>query len=296
MMQEIELNDTYEDEEEGGDEEEAEEETQEIEETDFSRMQSYKDIVNDTYAKFKRIESTIKWTLSGNIHHNEEKTIYKVERMMECSAFRLFKMCSDVSYETKSQWDNRDIELIDIQCRETYEKIQLVQSEWKFPWMWSKIRNIVGLQWHSYNNIKNTYTILFNTCEHDLYVPKEDQVKANISYSIWIKHINNSKCFMTFCIDLSLEKTYNPFLMHSKMSSVLSTRHQIYNISDDAYNSIYEKWMCILCKKTNDCYLLECRYCTIARYWKCLNVGCKKSQPKINDTDRCYYCDKLKGK
>ena len=256
----------------------------------------YRNCINESFIKFQQLDNMDDWVLYDNytdkmiIYTKSNHKLLKIEAFLNCSAVNVFKMFADDSFQTRSQWDNGIIfKLIDIECREQFENIKLIQSVWRFPLLHD--RNLLGLQCSTYNNVQKTYMILFTPCEHDIYTKESTQEICNVSYSIWIKYIDSNNCFVSLVVDLRQENAYVPFLMKSKLIHELSLRvlnyEKVYN-----FDEIYSQWDCNVCKKSNDCYLLECRYCTIPRYWKCGKIGCKRSQPKINNTNNvCIFCN-----
>lgn len=277
--------------------------------SDIERRDVYKRMLRESLCKFRQLEHDINWQLDNEnsttdilfYSCGETDRIFKVEGFIDRSAYHVFNMVSDYSYTTKSQWFNTMdlLKCVGSSINEQYDidshyKIKVVQSSFTFPGLITKPRNLLGLTWSRYNQAKQSYTTLYTSLqgEHEIYKCPEKHVPFHGDYSIWVNHIEEDKCFLSMIVDLR-SIGFTTGIILNKLKQILVQHFKLFGTIN--YEEIYSPWKCEMCTKVNDAPLLECRYCTVARYWKCLNKGCRLAQP-FDATTKCIYCSTERDK
>jgi hypothetical protein len=275
---------------------------------DVIRRESYKKLVYNACMRLMKLDERLTdWNLMSpsvvapkallQYRHKHDDAICKTECTLPHSAERVFKMCSDTSYVTLSQWIPTDM-LLGVDQWETFDTsngdIKLIQLQIDTGVFGANPRNLLGLCWSRYNNANQTYSIVFQTITHNIFKSPASQVTLECTASIWIKRLEAAECFISIIVKSNAaEHTLIPF-MNDRVCRMCA--RYVALIDENIGNEeIYKKWQCVYCtagKRTmeNDAYLLECRQCTLARYWKCMNTACRRSQPKTA-VGTCVYCN-----
>lgn len=278
--------------------------------SDVERRDVYKKMLRESLCKFRHFEHEVKWRLDNDVSTtdillyecDETQRIFKIEGFLDRAAYDVFKMISDFSYTTRSQWFNQ---METLKCRESCVneqfdigsdyKIRVVQSSYSLQGLVTKPRNLLGLTWNRFNRAKQSYTTIYTSLQdkHEIYKCPSDHTAFHGDYSVWINHVEEEKCFISFLVDCQ-DLGFITGILLGKLKKSLVEYIILLNTSHVDFHTIYSPWNCEYCLKPNDANLLECRYCTLARYWKCLNKGCKMSQP-IDAGSTCVYCKTRKN-
>ena len=272
------------------------------------RRDAYKQLVYNACIKLRKWDETPRnWKLTSPVadrklqyRHQQDDSVCKTECTLQGSAERVFKACSDTSYVTLSQWIPTGT-LVGVDQWETFDTntggdIKLIQLQIDTGVFGANHRNLLGLCWSWYNNAEQTYSIIFKTIVHNIFKSPPSQVAVECTASIWIKRLEANQCFISMIVKSNAaENTPIPFMNDRvcRMCAqyVVLVENMVGPRGPDVYEQIYSTWQCVYCKGTpeNDAYLLECRKCTLARYWKCMNTACRRSQPKTA-AETCVYC------
>lgn len=208
------------------------------------------------HSEIKKVYNHLKnqkdWKLEKveeNIQYFRNETHIKTEAIVNLSKIRLMTMASDISCNTRCQWDphvNMTLTVL-----EEHENVHVVG-----------FNGTVGIQW------KNDSFIVYTTIVHERYNATD---KTRDEYLIWIKELDDKKCFFT-CIG------FRPYV---KLNYMLKAN----------YIEIYSPWDCKTCdKKKIPAHELECRQCKSERYTRCKDYKCYGPQQKGNLL--CQYCGK----
>lgn len=221
---------------------------------------------------------------------------YQIKAILNCAPERLHTLITDNSYVTRSQWDINALGAVE--QRESYDTnegpILVVQTKLQMPKgakaLGVKDRDYIGLQWSRFSSATETYTVVFTTISHELYQCSPGCVPGNTTILTFVKPMENNRCFLQCTIEIEpLPAVVVSFFIERINARLLMMEH----VCNTKYEAIYNRWLCATCpldrNAVNDPNLLECRYCKVARYWKCLHINCKRSQP-VNALDRCAYC------
>lgn len=213
-------------------------------------ISQYKQLINTAFCKArdcKGYAELVSHIPSIRIFQSQNQQYYKLESLIHKPAFHVYQLCTDNHYETRSKWDVETIR--NVQTLEHYDDITLVY------YLFSSKRCMLGIQWERYNNIKQTYTIVFksiNDKPHPRYNMPENHKSIDCMAVTFIKHIDENTCFVSQIIDnhgMGVDK-----LMLLKRFHLLET-----TVND----TIFRMWTCQErdCLKDNEPHLLECRFC-----------------------------------
>lgn len=255
--------------------------------TDSERDQAYKRIMKIAFETAQTLSKHPEWVSTkesnSSIQVFEMPNSVKIEAIIDVSSYILYCLCKDLSYVTRSQWDSADLLALD--QLESYGDIHIFQAQIRMPPL-IKTRNCLALQWSKYNPAKQTYTIVRGTLKegHEIYACPPDQVAVHGVSSVWIKTLSETTSFISIVISVKPEILPLPASYWHKR--LIQRIHLLRSVK---FDEIYANWVCLTCKFENDPYLLDCRKCHVARYWKCLAKNCRRSQP-ITSVGKCAYC------
>jgi hypothetical protein len=137
------------------------------------------------------------------------------------------------------------------------------------------------------------------TSLRQLVTYEEEQIKTiqlgSDEITAWSRYCNKSASYLIILDSdtmriLVLIKA-NALLAYSQGSAEYLVRNAIEcSLDSVALEAIYAPWRCTSCNNVtpNDCYLLECRHCNMARHWEC--GSCNLAQPKYA-TRVCLNCN-----
>lgn len=279
----------------------------------LERKHRYKKLIHQKCGELLSLVKSKEWIFIKTADDNERVQLYeqppvqgmqmlKAEVILQCSAERLIAINTDYSYVTRSQWDGRDVHSID--KRESYTtsegNIDVIQTVVKMPPMLHKLgvqsRHFLGIQWMRYNSEKKRYMMIFTTCPngHPLYTCPPGSINATSSTLMTVLHLGENVCHVSIITQVTPGGLLiAPILSYYKRR--LRDRMILYeHVCNQQYESIYARWMCTVCNKENDAYLLDCKYCHVPRYWKCLDKGCGRLQPNHGESF-CIYCKEENG-
>ena len=239
---------------------------------DVSRKKEYKILLNKAYLELSEPKP---WTLEPKGQLYTHDLMLKTEAILECSAERLVHIYTDSSMVTRSLWDDT---LVSMERRETFDDIHVIQKVVKGPF--GKNVHFLGIQWHKYDNTKRMYTVLFTTCTHPFHHCPDGTVETTL---VKIKVLSPVSCFVSIVTRTGTKQMLRHYVKHNRL--LLYER-----VCNHQYEEIYNVWKCATCSNVNAPYLLECKHCHVARYWKCLLTGCRQSQPDNKTVNICRYC------
>jgi hypothetical protein len=257
-----------------------------------SQNAKFKRAINRTFQYAQRLRKDKEWIEVDRIaqlcvsHYAREPTnIVRIEGVVPCAANRLEHALMDCSYVTRSQWDRTALR--SVEKRENYDNISIVERAVDTGVVTSRIHHSVEAWWSRYNNKTRAYSCVQCSVSHPIFKPNSERKHRNLQCSLYIRAIDSGESHSYVSIVFYEDVKY-AMEIRRRERIVNSLLQCVEMCATRVYNHIYDRWRCT-CGYLNDAFLLECRKCTLARYWKCLARGCRKSQP-VDAEAKCVYC------
>lgn len=224
-------------------------------------MEEYKGVITKMFTEYQNLDEWIPThsTEKDDIQFFESDGKIKIVSLITCDFDRLCKLVSDISYNTRYQWDN----IKHLQVIEEYENdLHII-----------RFNDYLGVHW--YRKLKKSATILFKTCTHPIHKLVPEYAGE---FFIYIKEIDETKCYISIITTIKMHREYE-----------IQNIQRVERLSNDIirFNGIYNPWKCDVCRKNVPAHELECRNCKKERYKRCSDVGgCYEAQRKNS-----VYCD-----
>jgi hypothetical protein len=260
------------------------EQTDHLFENVSDHIEKYKQTVRTFYESVISMESQ-KWTtLSQRTRINcfiNDVGFLKCEALLYCNAHKLYRLCSDVSYVTRRQWDTLS-HMGNLRVLEEYENELRYVHFFTTDRFWH--RDFLGIFWTRRTDMK----IVFQTTPHPKFRHHPSRYKADCSCFISIENLDDERSFIKMVVKLDLHALWaNTITAENLMDYMKLLEDTARNMRD-----IYDQWKCTICLKMLPAHELECRHCSKERYWRCPEMTCMQAQWKGDE--KCFDCGSQK--